>query len=515
MVAAVRGCEAEGRVVVYRNMSLLWPILLRALSHPTRTAVIDDQRRYTYGRLVGGSLFMTDAIERATRARNVGILLPTSGAFPMALLGVWLAGRVAVPLNYLLSREELRYVIRDSDIDTIITAGPMLDHLGEDLIPDDIALLKMEEVDFSGFPTPRWPAMYSRDDVAVILYTSGTSGRPKGVMLTHGNLRSDVDAGIEHSGIRSADTFLGVLPQFHSFGLTALTLIPLRIGSTVVYTARFVPRKIVQLIEKHRPDIVMAVPSMYGALLSVKNLTPETFGSIRLPISGGEPLAQATYDAYLERYSLKILEGYGLTETSPATHWATPDRHRQHSVGQPLPGVGQYIVDDHDRVLGPNQEGEIILTGPTIMKGYYKLEDQTRGSIFDLKLPDGGTVRAFRSGDIGRIDEQGYLYITGRKKEMLIIGGENVFPREIEEVLNKHPQIKASAVIGKPDGMRGEVPIAFVELEEGVDEFDESAVRQSCRESLAQYKCPREIRVVEELPRSPTGKILRRKLHDR
>lgn len=497
-------------------MTMLWPILMRCLRSRKKLAVVDDQRSYSYGQVLGGSVFMAAQIDEATAKRHVGVMLPTSGAFPIALLGAWLAKKVVVPLNYLLSMDELRYVIEDSGIDTIVTAGPMLDFLGgADKLPQGVKLLRMEEVDFTGFPPLRWPPRYRNDDLAVILYTSGTSGRPKGVMLSHGNLRTNVDASIEHARITAADTFLGVLPQFHSFGLTALTLIPLRIGAKVVYSARFIPKRIVGLIKRHKPDIVMAVPSMYGALLSVKSAEPDDFASIRLAISGGEPLPDATFQAFKQRLSVHIYEGYGLTETSPVSNWSTPWQNRLHSVGPAIPGVEVIVVDENDRPLPPNKEGEILITGPNIMKGYYQLPDQTQQVFTEIEAANGrgGTVRKrfFRSGDIGRLDEDGYLYITGRKKEMLIIGGENVFPREIEEVLNRHESVKDSAVIGKMDDIRGEIPIAFIELKEEA-EFDETALRKWCRDNLAQYKVPRDIRVVEELPRNPTGKIMRRSL---
>lgn len=513
-------------------MSALWPILRNAARHPRRTAVIDDRRSFTYGQLLAGAFYMADAISFATSRKHVGLMLPTSGAAPLALLGAWIAGKVPVPLNYLLAKEELRYVLRDSDIDTVVTVKPMLEFLsgegktgtceytgatgpGRDVIPGDIKIVLLEDVSFKGFPTPRFPPLNSPDDLAVILYTSGTSGKPKGVMLTHGNLRSDVLGSIQLAQIQNADKFLGILPQFHSFGLTALTLMPLYVGSTVVYTARFIPRKIVQLLEEHRPEVFMAVPSMYGALLSVKGMTADTWKSVRFPVSGGEPLPRATYDTYLNDYGLRILEGYGLTETSPVTHWSTQHEGGQKvgHVGRTLPCVKTYIVDEHNRPLGPNVDGEIIIVGPNVMKGYYKLPQQTGEVLFDFTTPapGGETVRAFRTGDIGRVDEEGFLAITGRKKEMLIIGGENVFPREIEEVLNAHPMVKDSAVVGKQDGMRGEVPIAFVEVAEGVM-FDETKLREHCRDRLATFKCPREIRVIDQLPRNPTGKILRRKL---
>ena len=513
-------------------MSVLWPIVQQAIQSPGRVVAIDDQRRYTFGQLLGGGMFLADQIDTTTSKRHVGILLPTSGAYSMALLGAWLAKRVAVPLNYLLSPEELSYVIDDSDIDTIITVGPMLDFIGHQgvgrdaaspgPIPDGIKLVHLDRVDFSGFPPLRWPPINTGDDLAVILYTSGTSGRPKGVMLTHGNLRSNVEAAAKHAGLTHRDTFIGVLPQFHSFGLTGLTILPLYLGAKTIYTARFVPKKLISLIRKHRPNIFVAIPSMYGALLSVKSAQPEDFKSIRLAVSGGEPLPQATFDQCRSRFEVSLLEGYGLTETSPMSNWSTPDRSRLHSVGTPLPGVTVMVVDEHDQTLSPGQEGEILISGHNIMKGYYKLPDQTRQVFVDLvpgspedpggiSKKRGDKVRFFRTGDIGRLDEDGYLYITGRKKEMLIIGGENVFPREIEEVLNRHASVHDSAVVGRTDSLRGEVPIAFIELEEG-EVFDETALRSWCRDYLAGYKVPRDIRVIDALPRNPTGKILRRSL---
>ncbi len=211
------------------------------------------------------------------------------------------------------------------------------------------------------------------------------------------------------------------------------------------------------------------------------------------------------------------MEGYGLTETSPVTHWSTPGQHRRHAVGKALPGVRCVMVDAQDRPLPTGQEGEILLAGPMVMQGYYRLPQQTAEAFVTLTLDGGERVRFFRTGDIGKVDADGYLSITGRKKEMLIVAGENVFPREIEEVLNAHPSVKDAAVIGRMDGLRGEVPIAFVELKEGLsaEAFDEAALRSWCRERLAGYKAPRSVYRVDALPRNPTGKVLRRKLKER
>jgi long-chain acyl-CoA synthetase len=495
-------------------MTLLRRIVKNALRHPRRVIAVDDQRQYSYATVLAGACFVRSALKRHTDNPHIGLMLPTSGAFAIGLLACWLDRRVAVPLNYLLAPEELAYVIRDAGLDTIVTAQPLLDYIGEENIPDEITVLRLEDVSFKGLPRPAWPPKHREDELATLLYTSGTSAAPKGVMLTHGNLRANIEQSVEHAGLNSADAFLGVLPQFHSFGLTVLTILPLAISAKVIYTARFIPRKIIQLLRQHQPDIFVGIPSMYGALLSVKNAGPEDFASLRIAIAGGEPLPDAIHSQFLERYNVRILEGYGLTETSPVTHWSTPGAHKHHSVGRPVPRMRQFIVDEHDNILGPNEEGEILLAGPNIMKGYYKLPELTDQAIVHLTPPgESEPVRCFRTGDMGRIDDEGYLFITGRKKEMLIIGGENVFPREIEEVLNHHEMVHASAVIGQRDDMRGEVPIAFIEKEEDAT-IDEAALRTYCREHLAGYKVPRKIHCVDALPRSATGKILRRKLTD-
>lgn len=480
---------------------MLWPILRRALLHPRRVAVVDDTRTWRYLDLVGGALHLARHIDRLSTSQHVGILLPTSGAFPMALLATWLTRRVAVPVNYLLAEAERDYIVADSGVDTVITAGPMLEFLGG--APKDVQLIELDKLSFKGLPPLRRPPVAGADENAVILYTSGTSGQPKGVMLTHRNLRSNVEACIRHAKITTADCFLGVLPQFHSFGLTALTLLPLTVGSKVVFTSRFVPPKLVRLIREHRPDIFMGIPEMYNALLTVKNAGPEDFTSFRYAISGGAPLPDEVFERFGERYQVRILEGYGLTETSPAVSWSLPDRWKRGAVGPLLPQTTVRIVDDDNCQLPVGAEGEVLIAGPNIMAGYYNRPDLTAEVIDDEGY--------FRSGDWGKLDEDGFLHITGRKKEMLIIGGENVFPREIEEVLAHHPSVKGAAVVGRIDPSRGEVPVAFVEMNDGA-EFDATELRDFCRGQLAQFKVPRQIQCLEALPRNPTGKILRREL---
>lgn len=483
-------------------MRTLRPILRRLLLAPGRVAVVDDQRSWRGFELLLGSHHLAAAIARRTERENVGFLLPTSGLCPLSLAAIWRLGRTAVPLNYLLKPEDLAYVVRDAGLDLVVTVGPMLEFIGGAL-PEGVAALRLDEMKFGGIPPLRRARRRPDDHLAVLLYTSGTSGRPKGVMLSAGNLAANVAQAAEHVEVDREDVFLGVLPQFHSFGLTVLTLMPLSIGSKVVYTARFAPRRLLELMRTHRPTVFVAIPSMYAALLAAKSAKPEDFASIKWLVSGGEALPRAIASGFRERFGVLISEGYGLTETGPATNWCRPEEHRPGSVGPALPRVEEKIVDGEGRRLPAGSEGEVCIRGPNVMRGYFGLPEESRAAFDDEGF--------FRTGDMGRFDDDGHLYITGRIKEMLIIGGENVFPREIEEVLDAHPSVRASAVIGVPDESRGEVPLAFVELEEGAA-FDATALRTHCRTALPQYKVPREIRCLPALPRNATGKLMRREL---
>ena len=483
-------------------MSVHAPILRRLITRPRAVAIIDDRRSYKGAEIVIAATHVANTLAQRSKTDTVALLLPTSGAFPIAALGAWMLGKTVVPLNYLLKPDELQYVVDDCGADTILTVQPMLDLLGQ--APNVENLLKLEDINFKSLPRPRWPARKSPDDLATLLYTSGTSGKPKGVMLTHANLAANLRQTRAVTSCSPADTLFGVLPQFHSFGLTVLTLMPLAVGAKAVYSARFVPHKVVQRIREHRPTLMVAIPSMYNALLQVKDADASDFTSFRLIASGGEPLPRDVANRFHERFGVHLTEGFGLTETSPVTNVCMPDQHRPGSVGPPVPGVVQRIVDiQTGALLPPGQEGELRISGPNVMKGYFNLPDQTADAFDD----DG----FFRTGDMARIDEDQHLYITGRLKEMLIVGGENVFPREIEEVLNDHPSVHASGVVGELDPVRGEVPVAFVQAEEGAT-IDEGELKGHCRERLAGYKVPRRIVVLDELPRNPTGKILRRDL---
>lgn len=472
------------------------------LRRPLRTLMVDDACVYRGIDLIIAGMHIADQIDAKTTRSCVGMLIPTSGVFAAAAYGVWIGGRTAVPMNYLLDEKTLNYVIEDCSCDLIIASRKLIEHLG--FVPKVKTIVYLEDIDFHSLPSPRLPKMAPAHDLAVVLYTSGTSGKPKGVMLTHKNLLSNVAQIREHIHVRPADIFLGVLPQFHSFGLTGLTLMPMLSGSKAVYTARFVPKKIVGLIKEHRPSIYLAIPSMYNAMLTVKSASAEDFRSFRIMLSGGEPLPETVRIRFAERFGQSIVEAYGLTETAPGTNILLPSDDRAGTVGRALPGVIERIIDPATGATLPHSaDGELRIKGPNIMKGYLGLEEETR-EAFD---EDG----FFKTGDMAQIDEDGFLKITGRIKEMMIVGGENVFPREIEEVLNAHPAIHDSGVIGLADPMRGEVPIGFVELDED-QSADPDEIKQWCRDRLPGYKVPKRIEIIDALPRNGTGKIMRRAL---
>lgn len=472
------------------------------LRRPNREIIVDDRRGYRGKELLVAGMHIADLIESKSSTQTIGLLIPTSGAMGIAAYGTWLAGRAVVPLNYLLDEPTLNYVVRDCGCDLLIASRALVEHLG--FVPRCKKIVYLEDLDFRKAPTPRTPKSTSPNELAVVLYTSGTSGKPKGVMLTHKNMLSNAIQVHEHVGVERDDVFLGVLPQFHSFGLTALTLVPMLFGCKVVYTARFMPKKIVELMREHRPSIYVAIPSMYNALMTVKSATPEDFSSLRLAISGGEPLPADVRTRFWEKFEIPIVEGYGLTETAPVTHVLLPQDDRAGTVGRPVPKLEQIIVDPAtDRVLPPNTDGELRMRGPNIMRGYLGLQEESANAFDDRGF--------FRTGDMAQIDEHGFLRITGRIKEMMIVGGENVFPREIEEVLNAHPSVHDSGVIGQQDPMRGEVPIAFVEPAEDQSPDSDELVRW-CRDNLPGYKVPRRVVIIDALPRNPTGKIMRRLL---
>jgi long-chain acyl-CoA synthetase len=482
---------------------LVEPLLAHAAKTPHEIAVRDDGGSHTYQQLADWAAGLAKYLNAQTRQPNVGLLLPAGGGFVASFYGILLAGKCVVPINFLLGEREITHVLADSGLDTVVTIGPLAGKLdgARIKIVDPTQLPKTPPG--VGSAAPKRPPR-SANDAAVLMYTSGTSGMPKGVILTYGNLQSDVDACIEHARLQHKHKFLGVIPLFHAFGMTAMMLAPIQLAAQVVYLARFSPVGTLNAIREHEVSLVFAVPSMFGAIAHLKNAAAADFKSIYALISGGEPLPAAVRDGFEKRFNVPIYEGYGLTETSPVISLNTPHDHRPGSVGRTVPGVAVKIADDNGQPLPQGATGEVWLKGPMIMKGYHNLPNDTAA----VMTSDG----FFKTGDLGKLDDDGYLFITGRKKDLIIVAGEKASPREIEEMLVRHPAVAEAAVVGKKDASRGEVVVAFVIAKQGQTLKPEDLRDFGRAQGLAQWKIPREIFIQNELPRSPTGKVLKRLL---
>jgi long-chain acyl-CoA synthetase len=480
---------------------LFEPLFAHAAKTPHDLAIIDDQGRYTYQQLAAMSAGLGMYLAAQSKQPRIGLLLPASAGYAASFYGTLLAGKSVVPINFLLGQREIAHIIADSGIDTVVTI-PFLAAKLKDVPLNVIDLTALPQTPPAAL-APRFPSP-SSDDMAVLMYTSGTSGLPKGVILTYGNLQSDVDAAIQHAQLRTQHKFLGVIPLFHSFGMTAMMLAPIQLGATIVYMARFSAVGALNAIKEHNVSLVFGVPSMYGAIAHLKNASADDFKSIYAVISGGEPLPATLREGFQQRFGKPLLEGYGLTETSPVLALNVPQEHRAGSVGKPVPGAQFKIVDEQGASLATGEIGEIWVKGPMVMKGYFNLPNDTSAAL----TADG----YFKTGDLGKLDSDGFVFITGRKKEMIIVAGEKAYPREIEETLMRHPGVQEAAVLGKKDPGRGEIVVAFVIAREGMTvQADE--LRKFCIDNgLPAWKAPREVHLVPDLPRSPTGKVLKRTL---
>ncbi len=483
---------------------------------PDAPAIKDASRELTFAQLATFAQAVRGLVQAETDCPRVGLMLPTTAAGLGTIVGILWAGRTFVPLNFLLQPVELQRIIDDAGIDLVISTihfQPLLDQLPVRVLYLEKSGLKRRYLFSKLRSTPPAPVA-GPDDVAAIVYTSATTGQAKGVCLTHGNFVFDARAMIEHIRMLPEDRMLGVLPNFHVFGLTVLNFIPALQGTAITCIPRFVAQDVYRAIVEDRITVVIAIPSMFAALARLKQLTRSDFAHVRIAASGGEPLPRPVYEEVLERTGMRIIEGYGMTETSPIISADLPWAHKVGTVGPPLSGVEIQLRDASGAVIphaAPRAggdacvapEGELYVRGPLVMQGYYNRPEETAAMI--------DAQGWHRTGDIVRVDGDGYIKITGRAKDLIIVGGENVYPREIEAVLDRHPSVAESAVIGRHDGLRGEVVVGFVALREGSQATD-GELREFCRESLAGYKVPREIHIRTDLPRGPTGKILKRAL---
>jgi long-chain acyl-CoA synthetase len=465
-----------------------------------RAALIDEEKQWTFGQL-GEEVDRTAAFLRErVKGDTVGVLLLNSPRYVTTLLAIWKAGKTAVPLNYLLPPADLGFIIKDSGMSALVSSqffGQALAAI-RPLFGDRGVILMADDPDYGSAGTG--PASREYRDPALYLYTSGTTGRPKGVVLTHHNLAHNVESCQRAGEFDSRDSFLCLLPFFHTYAITGTILLPLLNGCKMVLVDRFQPLKVLKLIEDHKISVFLAIPSMYRVLAATEGNF--NVSSVRFPISGGEPLPLAVADAFEKRFNCPIFEGYGQTEAAPVVTLNLPKARKSGTIGRALPGVELAIWDDQNNVLPADQVGEIMVRGGNVMQGYHHLPEETSKTITNGWL---------HTGDLGRMDSEGYVTITGRKKDLIISAGENIYPREIEEVLAQHPKVKEVAVIGVKDEVRGEVPKAFVIVREG-ESVDEKELRAFCRDSLANYKVPKHIELVADFPRTPTGKVLKRML---
>ncbi len=444
------------------------------------------------------------------RGDRVALLLPNCPLFVAAYFATASLGAVVVPANPTLKPAELTYLWNDAKVSVVFTFPPVLPAVTEaqkgvpslqhvfafspDISPGEILLGGKAEV------SP--PVPPSDADLAVILYTSGTTGHPKGAMLSHKNLCRNVEQVQACLEFLPKDVFLTVLPLFHVFAATVCQNVCLAAGCASVLVPQFSPAAMFERIETRRVTIFCGVPAMFGAMLLAKTERDPDLSSLRFFVSGGAPLPASTLQALEAKFGVPVLEGDGPTECSPVTSVNPPDGVRKVlSVGPPLPGVEVKIFDDEEQELPVNEIGEIVVRGDNVMLGYLNQPEAT------LEAMKGGW---YHTGDLGKLDEDGYLFIVDRKKDMVITGGLNVYPREIEEVLAAHPAVAMSAVIGVPNALRGEELLAIVVRKPG--EVTERELITFCREKLANYKVPRRVLFRDTLPLGGSGKVVKRLL---
>lgn len=482
-------------------------LVTSAREHGDRVALCLDDTEIDYRTFLSRAQAVAGILRDAGVAPGdrVGLVSSNVPAFPIAFYGALIAGAGVVPMNPLLTTREVDYYLRDSDASVVIAYDAVAGAARDAAAPLGVTLVEIGELgpsdeQIAGITPVTQPAIRADDDLALILYTSGTTGRPKGARLTHANMRTNAATTVETLLKASPDdVIMGCLPLFHVFGLTCGLNAAVGAGASLVLLPRFDPAKAMDLIATRKVTIFEGVPTMYNGLLSVDDAHDTS--SLRTCISGGAALPVEVLHAFERRFGCQVLEGYGLSETSPVASFNHPDTGRKPgSIGVPVRGMEIRIVDESGTELPPGEVGEIAIRGQGVMAGYHGLPEATAEAI-----PDGW----FRSGDLARRDEDGFIYIVDRKKQLIIRGGYNVYPREVEEVLYRHPAVTEAAVIGIKDERLGEEVGAAIAPRPGV-EVDVAEIKEFCRSQLAAYKYPRHIWLVDELPKGPTGKILHR-----
>jgi len=492
---------------------------------PSKIALFWGESEYSYAQLWHQALGVAEQLRGQYGVRSgdrVGLWLKNCPEFVIALFGILHTGAAAVPINNFFKAEEVSYILGDAGIDVLITDAELAAHRPAlEAARPGLKLFQVEQLDApaagrgeqnsgsqggaSGAnPSPKesFPAP-GESDLAVIIYTSGTTGRPKGAMLSHGNLLHNVESCRDVLATVEGDRFAVLLPLFHSYMLTVGLLLPLLVGGSMVLIKSLHPvRNVLQEILQRQATVLPAIPQFYRSMVNAPMPVPLP---LRLCVSGAAPLPVQVLKEFEARFHIPLIEGYGLSEASPVVTKNPVDGTRKPgSIGPPIPNVEVSIQDDAGRFLDAGQIGELCVRGGNVMLGYWRLPEET------AKVMRNGWLL---TGDVGYRDEDGYYYITDRKKDMLLVNGINVYPREIEEVLYQFPGVKEAAVIGKPDSRKGEQPIAFVVPNEG-EVLAEKALLQFVRRKLADYKVPRKVIFLPALPRNASGKILKTRLRE-
>ncbi|ABU59385.1 long-chain-fatty-acid--CoA ligase [Roseiflexus castenholzii] len=490
---------------------------------PGKTAVILDSIRLNYAELNGAANKIANGLANlgVRPGDKVAMMIPNTPHFPMCYFGILKAGATVVPLNVLFKRDEVRYHLEDSDSVALIVWEGFLDeaasgfhavktcrHLIVAQAPGSTATLPDGAIPLGSLLAEHAPVFDTvqtmPDDTAVILYTSGTTGRPKGAELTHANMFLNATICTDKLLNVSSETVgLAVLPLFHSFGQTCVMNSLIYAGGAITMLPRFEPQKALEVMARDRVTYFAGVPTMYFYLLNFPGADQYDLSALKFCVSGGAAMPVEVMHAFNRKYNVTILEGYGLSETSPVASFNHLDREpKPGSIGVPIWGIEMRVVDDQGREVPNGELGEIVIRGHNVMKGYYKRPDATADAIRN---------GWFHSGDIAYRDDDGFFFIKDRVKDMIIRGGFNVYPREIEEVLYGHPAIAEAAVIGVPDQALGEEVKAVVALKPG-HTATETEIIEYCKERLAAYKYPRIVEIRETLPKTATGKILKREL---
>jgi long-chain acyl-CoA synthetase len=464
----------------------------RPTAFDDRLAVRDDRYDLTYAEF--GS--WVDAVAGQLADYGVGprsvvaVMLPNRVELLVAMVAAWRLGAAATPVNPVFTATEADYQIHDADAVVVVNAGPDAPNGGR----PSIAVDDLWRTPRSSLPVPATSA----DDIALLIYTSGSTGKPKGVMLSHGNIGSMAAMMAQHIGVTEQDHCLLVLPLFHVNAICVSFLPPMSVGGRLTVLKRFHPTEFLAAIEKHRPTYFSAVPTIYAHLVSLPAEVVADTSSVRVAICGAAPASAELLAATERRFGIGLIEGYGLTEGTCASTANPVDGPRKlGTVGVALPGQRVEIMAGDGTLLPPGERGEVVIQGANVMQGYLNRPEATADALGDGWL---------HTGDVGILDEDGYLRLVDRIKDMIIRGGENIYPKEIESVLLSHPAVLEAAVVGGPHEVYGEVPVAFVtgypDATLDVDELLELA-----RTHLTKIKIPVAIHVVETIPKNPIGKI--------